>query len=377
MRQKARRSGLSIGSVRFSRTDIVMTAPCRRRSAGTNAMPFATAPRGFATDKRSSGQMDLAAVAPERAEQERCDLLASRAEDPGDADDLARMDRERHPVDVRPRELAHVQRRLAALGGGPLRGGADRLAGDHADQRVVVELAAPRVGDDLAVAERDDPVGQVDDLVEAVRDEDDAGAALGDAADRAEELGDLLAVQRGGGLVENEDVVRAGPAVERAGDGDDGPLGGGQARDRDAHVEVGVELRDQLLRVALLLPHGGRQVAAATDAPAEVEVLDRAEGRDQAEVLMDEVEALAQVRAVAESDLRPRVRLVHAGEDLHERRLAGAVVTDDGDDLAGRDAQRDVVQRPHAGERLADARRLEQGATRLRGSPPMARERHC
>ena len=47
------------------------------------------------------------------------------------------------------------------------------------------------------------------------------------------------------------------------------------------------------------------------------------------------------------------VRLVVAGEDLDDGRLAGAVLADEGMDLAGGDLEVDVVERPLSGERLA------------------------
>ena len=44
-----------------------------------------------------------------------------------------------------------------------------------------------------------------------------------------------------------------------------------------------------------------------------------------------------------------------AVEDLHQRRLAGAVLADDGVDRAGRDREVDAVVGDHAGEALDDA----------------------
>ena len=52
---------------------------------------------------------------------------------------------------------------------------------------------------------------------------------------------------------------------------------------------------------------------------------------------------------------RAGVRRMDAREDLHERRLAGAVVADDGDDLARRDVEVDVRERRDRSEGLRDA----------------------
>ena len=49
------------------------------------------------------------------------------------------------------------------------------------------------------------------------------------------------------------------------------------------------------------------------------------------------------------------VGAVDAGETLHERRLAGAVVADQRGDLAGVDREVDVVQHVHRAEALVDA----------------------
>jgi hypothetical protein len=49
---------------------------------------------------------------------------------------------------------------------------------------------------------------------------------------------------------------------------------------------------------------------------------------------------------------RPGIRLVHAGQDLHQRRLARAVLADQGVRLPGVQLDRPVGQRLHRAERL-------------------------
>ena len=51
-----------------------------------------------------------------------------------------------------------------------------------------------------------------------------------------------------------------------------------------------------------------------------------------------------------------------AGDALDERRLAGAVVADEGDDLTGVDVEVDVGQHLHGAEALVIALQLEQRA---------------
>src|SRR5439155_22743580 len=49
-----------------------------------------------------------------------------------------------------------------------------------------------------------------------------------------------------------------------------------------------------------------------------------------------------------------------AGDDSHQRRFAGAVFADHGEDFAGRDFDVNVVERPHSGEGLAQSANFEQ-----------------
>ena len=69
------------------------------------------------------------------------------------------------------------------------------------------------------------------------------------------------------------------------------------------------------------------------------------------------------------------VGLLHAVEDLHQRRLAGAVLPDEGVDGARADGEVDVVVGDDAREALADARQDDLGGVdvlgrgRVRGLP--------
>ena len=50
----------------------------------------------------------------------------------------------------------------------------------------------------------------------------------------------------------------------------------------------------------------------------------------------------------------------HAGHDLDQRRLAGAVLAEDGVDAAAMDGQLGLLQRPHAAIALGDALHAEE-----------------
>ena len=58
--------------------------------------------------------------------------------------------------------------------------------------------------------------------------------------------------------------------------------------------------------------------------------------------------------AILETDVAG-IGLVHAADDVEQRRLAGAVRPDDADDLAGAERGRYAVERAHAAERDRDA----------------------
>ena len=58
---------------------------------------------------------------------------------------------------------------------------------------------------------------------------------------------------------------------------------------------------------------------------------------------------------------RPGIGLVHPGEHVHQRGLAGAVLAEDGMDLARPEVERDAVVGHDRPEALADAAHLDEG----------------
>jgi hypothetical protein len=62
----------------------------------------------------------------------------------------------------------------------------------------------------------------------------------------------------------------------------------------------------------------------------------------------------------ADDDL-PAVAVVDAHQDVHQRRLAGAVLADEGVNLAREDIEVDAVEGEHAGECLDDATHRNDG----------------
>ena len=185
------------------------------------------------------------------------------------------------------------------------------------------------------------------------------------ALHHVEDLGDEDRGEAHRRLVEQE---ARGAAHQRAGDGEHLLLAAGEA----AGDEVALLLQDREhgegVRHVLLHP----VVGVEEGAEAQV-LLDRQVGEDlpalgrlgeavaDALVGRDGGEALA-----AEGDGAAGDRL-DAGEAAQERRLAGAVGADDGDDLAGVDREVDAVQ--HLDAAVARAQALDV----KHGSPPLPR----
>ncbi|GGN21305.1 hypothetical protein GCM10011609_73280 [Lentzea pudingi] len=125
--------------------------------------------------------------------------------------------------------------------------------------------------------------------------------------------------------------------------------------------------RQRRERLARRLLHVGLVEQATLGAlAAEEHVLDDVEVVGQREVLVDDLDpefrgfarALDVHRLALEQDLT-RVGRVDARDALDQRRLARAVVADEGRDLAGVDVEVDVVQDVHGAEALVDAAQLE------------------
>src|SRR3954469_5039537 len=244
-----------------------------------------------------------------------------------------------------------------------------QCAGYRPDDVLHRHLAAPEPRDALAEAQHLDAVGDLQDLGHVVADEHDGEAALAHAQDEVEDVARLDDAERGGRLVHEDDLARPrhGPAHR------DAPArAAGHRRDRRGRVlQPDAEALERLVGAAV---HRGvveeAQLAeqpAARDLAAEEEVCRRVELGREREVLVDGLDperARLERRAdrhlaALEEDLA-RVRRLHAGERLDERRLAGAVVAAERHDLGRVDGEARAAQRADAPEALDEAARLEQ-----------------
>ena len=234
---------------------------------------------------------------------------------------------------------------------------------DHPlDHPVLVDRGGVLGGDAAAVPEHRHPVGDLEHVFQEVGDEDEAGARALETVQHGEQLLDLGRGQRGSRLVQDDDPS---PAEEDAAKLDQLLQAERQPAAFGGRVDVDPEPPQVRLGLARHRPPahyagtGGRLVA-------EEHVLGHAQGRDDRQLLVDHADPGGQrIASGAEMD-RPPVDThlaviagVDPGDDLHQRRLARAVLAHEAMHLAGQQRKVDARQRGHAAERLADPGQLQ------------------
>jgi hypothetical protein len=293
------------------------------------------------------------------------DLGAARTDESREADDLAGPHRKRYVVDVlHADELAHLEshRRIGGHGGqiGEVR--VERTA-DHQAHHVGLRHLRdrPRL-DRFAVANHGDAIGDAGQFFEPVRDIHERDALRSQRRDQREERVGFAIGQRGRRFVHHD---HARVPYQRLRD-----LGELLLRDREPPRRPVERQRDVQFAEHRRRARRGR---AAIEEPAahgldpEHDVLDHAEIGHEVELLVDhpDAEPFGRLRPVDRHrcavDLdRSAVGNVRAGEDLHQRRLAGTVFTDQREHFTGADLERHAVERAHAGERLLDPDHAQQ-----------------
>ena len=197
--------------------------------------------------------------------------------------------------------------------------------------------------------------------MQLVRDDDDRLAVVAHPAQDAEQLLGLLRGEHGGRLVEDEDV-RA--AVEHLDDLHRLLFG-------DRHlVDLlhRVDLKAVLLADLLDAPRRLLQAETPAVLKTEDDVFGGGEDINQLEVLVNHADAVCKCvlrrtdddRLPVDEDLA-RIREIDARDHVHQRGLAAAVLTEDGEDLAAVDLQADVVVGDDAAEGLRDPAQLDGG----------------
>ena len=208
--------------------------------------------------------------------------------------------------------------------------------------------------------------------MQLVADEDDGHPLSRERAQDPEQLERLLRRQHRRRLVEDQDL---GAAEEGLQDLD--PLLLADADVLDAGVRVDGELErlgdllDALFGRVLVEEH-----LLARGLDSEHDVLGDRHHRDQHEVLVhhadpevDRVAGRAHLDRLAVDQDLALVRPVEAVEDVHQRRLPGAVLAEQRVHLAAAQVEVDVVVRDHAGEALRDALQLEERRFVGHGAP--------
>ncbi|MGF6842381.1 hypothetical protein QF001_006276 [Paraburkholderia youngii] len=292
----------------------------------------------------------------------RISSVRPRADQPADAENLARAHLERHVAhDLAAREPLHFQQRRADVA--------------RAEIDMLAELAADHPGDDLlarqirhrvdmheaAVAQHRDPFGHPRQLFEPMRDIDEPDAARLQPPDLLEQQIDLARGQHRGRLVEYQ---HAAVADQVAGDLDHLLMTDTEFADQRVGIDrVEPDLRHRLARVlpqlAAIDPAEAERARARQ--PVQEQVLGDRQGRQQIQLLHHHAHAerlglgAARGRVPRAGELhRARARLDQPADDLRQRALARAVLAGQCQYLACPQRQRYVGEH-RFGIGLADA----------------------
>ena len=255
-------------------------------------------------------------------------LEHARAGEPGEPEDLPLVDVEVDAAQPLAGDLAHLEhhRRLRLRGDRRTVVRVDVLAHHQARERTRVQRGDVVRAHEPAAAQDRHPVGELEDLVHPVRDVEDRRPRLAHLPDDGEQTLDLVVGKHRRGLVEHQQPSAAVPALECGGDRDDRALHRRRRGQRLMDVNVDGEALQQLARHSLLLAPQDPTTEPLGEASMEGEVVLSAELEHEAEVLMDEAQALGHLVPDGEWDAakvgcRAAVGLVIARQCLDQRRL--------------------------------------------------------
>ena len=235
-------------------------------------------------------------------------------------------------------------------------------ADHHPDERLGIDLGnRPGSGND-AVAQHGDAVADLEDLLQPVRDVDEADALPGEPANDLEQLLELRPAEHGRGFVEYDD---AGMAREGAGDLHHLPLG-------DAQISYPGTRIDRKPQAQQRLPAAADRFAPVDGAEpgfrqtAQKQVLGDAQVRRQHRFLIDDGEtAFDHLQGgeppdglAVDADLAG-IGLIGAGKDLDEGGFPGSVLADQRVHLAWHDLQGNILKGGDAGKPLVDIPHLQ------------------
>ena len=219
--------------------------------------------------------------------------------------------------------------------------------------------------DGLTEPEHRDVVRDLEDVAHVVGDEDHRQALIGQSPGQVEHLAGLGDAECGGRLVEHDELRIP---QHRLGHRDRLALAAGHRRDRQADV---LQRRDREVIEHLARPGLHLRLVEAEETrvqlPAEVHVLDDVEVVGERQVLVDDLDAeTGRLLGAGDGHRLPLpdqlalIDRVDPGDALDQGRLAGAVVADEGHDLAVGRAQVRATQGVDRAEALEDSLRLQQ-----------------
>ncbi len=229
--------------------------------------------------------------------------------------------------------------------------------GDGVDDLLLGRLFALEERHALPEPEDGDPVRDLEHVMQVVGDDRHGEIPLRETPDEVQHLTRLRHAECGRGLVEDDDP---GVPHHRLRHGDRLALTAGKAGDRlaDGLQRGDREPVERLARGPLhrrLVEHDG----SARPLAAEEHVRDDVEVVGQRQVLVDDLDPESSgvarsvdVDGLALDENLAFVERIDAGNALDQRRLAGAVVADEGHHLSSAHLEVDLVERLHGAERL-------------------------
>ena len=262
------------------------------------------------------------------------------------------------------------QHRRADLGGAFGIDLIDAAADHQLDQLAFGDVGNRALRHEGAVAEHRPAVGDAEDLVELVADEQD-GLALGlERFNQIVKLCDLLVGEGSGWFVHDDHAC-----IDRQGAGDGHQVLAGNAQ--VAQPRVGVQIRPD---AAQDRRGAGAHCAAVDKAPpgagrvADKDVLGHGHLVEKHGLLMDRGDAgrarrlrCRKTHRLSGDQYLALVGLIDAGQHLDDGRFARAVLSDQGGDLAREQVQLHAVQCAHAGECLDDVAQRQHRAVPRHG----------
>ena len=213
--------------------------------------------------------------------------------------------------------------------------------------------------DQHAVAQRRDAVGHAGQLFETMRDVDDSDTLGLQLGDHAEEPVDFLVAERGRRLVHDQDAgvgargpARSRPAAARASTA--------CSTSESGSIAAPIRSSRRRARARRAVQRTRRHAPPALE--PDRDVLGDGQVAEEGGLLVDRRDAQVARRsrdpgprpAGPGSRSCPSSGSVRAGDHLDQRRLARAVLADQGVNFAGAQVERDTLEGLDSGKRLAD-----------------------